>query len=259
MTGLREKITMRRHYSEHTPYLGLRSRLSQVWFNCWSILLLLIFVRVMLSTTGLNSDLDSARGEALSSCTGVESMGSAMASMPHYLSKGVNEMAASGIEASVRALQKMVLLLITGVQEIVIFVVHIMTSTYLCLIMLAINGSVGAVVDASKAIIDGVNKATKEIHDSLSDGIEDFESAFKKVTEKLVSIPNFFGGNFDIPELDLPDLDKLEKIQIPNRISEKLTEMKENVPDFKDVQQAADDAIRIPFKLLRVSIPDYYI
>ena len=108
-----------------TPYLGLRSRLSQVWLNRWTVLLLLILVRVLMSTTSMDNDLESARDKALSACTGVESMGSSMASMPFYMAKGVNEMTAKGIESAVRALEKTLMLLITGVQEMVVFVVNL--------------------------------------------------------------------------------------------------------------------------------------
>lgn len=81
----------------YTPYLGLRARLSQVWINKWTILLALVLARVLLAVNGLDSDIASAKTEALSACTSVENVGSAMASMPHYLSQGVNEMAADGV------------------------------------------------------------------------------------------------------------------------------------------------------------------
>lgn len=247
-----KNIRFRRHYSEYTPYLGLRSRLSQVWFNRWSLLLFLVFLRVLLSTNGLNTDMESARREALSSCTGVESMGSAMASMPHYLSKGVNELAASSVEAAVRALEKTVLMLITGIQEIIIFVVHMFTSTYLCLIMLAINSSIGAVTDAAKAIVEAAEKGAKAIFDEINDEKGDFESAINKVTEKISSVPNFFGANIEIPKLRLPSLDKLKDFSVANEVGADLDNLKENIPNFKEVQDAADNVIKKPFALLKV-------
>lgn len=55
-----------------TPYLGLRARLSQVWLNRWTILLLLVLARVLIAATGMQSDMDSAKREAQSACTSVE-------------------------------------------------------------------------------------------------------------------------------------------------------------------------------------------
>src|ERR1700753_1003704 len=73
-----------------TPYLGLRARLSQVWLNRWTILLLLVLVRTLLAVGTLDDGLAPARKEALSACTDVEDAGSTLASMPHYMSQGVN-------------------------------------------------------------------------------------------------------------------------------------------------------------------------
>lgn len=126
---------------EITPYLGLRARLSQIWINRWTILLFLILVRLLFAVADLHGGLDSARSEALSACTDVESVGSSLASMPHYMSKGVNELAASGVEKAVRGLQTMLFMTITGVEELVVFWINMLTSTYLCLITLAVSGS----------------------------------------------------------------------------------------------------------------------
>src|SRR5215831_3854077 len=74
-----------------TPYLGLRARLSQIWINRWTVLLLLVLVRTLIAIANIDNNIDSARRQALSACSGVEAAGSAMASMPHYMSQGVNE------------------------------------------------------------------------------------------------------------------------------------------------------------------------
>jgi len=98
-----------------TPYLGLQARLSQIWINRWTVLLLLILVRVLLMIASTDTSLSSARREALSACTSVETVGTTMASMPHYMARGVNSMTASGITKAVSGLESMVGLTVTGV------------------------------------------------------------------------------------------------------------------------------------------------
>src|SRR5436853_7801841 len=61
----------------YTPYLGLRARLSQIWINKWTVLLLLVLARVLLAVNNLDSDIAQAKSKALSSCTSVENVGSA--------------------------------------------------------------------------------------------------------------------------------------------------------------------------------------
>jgi len=202
----------------------------------------------MLATQSLDSDLSSARREALSACTGVESMGSAMASMPFYMSKGVNEMAASGIEAAVQGLQKTLLLMIKGIQEIVIFVVHIFTSTYLCLIMLAINASLGTVLDAAKEITEFVDKTMDSMVDDLADGVASAQKGLNDFLSGVNKVGSLFGEKLNF-KVDIP-LDKLRSFSIPNDVGDKIEAVKKKVPDFEEVQEAADNAIRIPFKIL---------
>jgi len=108
----------------YTPYLGLRARLSQVWINKWTILLLLVLCRVLLAVKNLDQNIASARTEALSACSKVEDIGSAMASMPHYLSLGVNDLAADGVTKAVNGLMDMLTLTVTGIEGLILFVIN---------------------------------------------------------------------------------------------------------------------------------------
>ncbi|KAI5846507.1 hypothetical protein DFP73DRAFT_476069 [Morchella snyderi] len=231
-----------------TPYLGLQARLSQVWFNRWTLLLFLVLVRLILATRSLDSDLVSARAEALSACTSVESMGSAMASMPSYMAAGVNELAAKSIETGVRAMEKSLLLVITAVQEIVVFVVNLLTSTYVCLITLAVQGSLGAVLDATEKIADFINGTLDKVLDGINGDVEKFEGAYNKVVDTINNMPVFLGMDINIPTLDIPSLDGLKGINIPDEFDSALNSIRDNIPTFDEVKEAADNAIRIPFK-----------
>lgn len=235
------------------PYLGLRSRLSQVWFNRWTLLLFLIMVRVLLATSSMDSDLDGARDKALSACTGVESMGSAMASMPFYMSKGVNEMAAIGVEAAVRALEKTVLMMITAIQEIVVFIINMFTSTYLCLITFAVKGSVGVVVDASKEITDFMNDALDTTFTAITDQAKSLENGINKVSDFIDNAPNFFGDAISIPKVNFDAVDGLKDIKVPTDFVKKLEEIEDSIPDFKTIKEMGNNLVRKPFQLLTVS------
>ena len=110
-----------------TPYLGLRARLSQTWINRWTVLLLLVLIRTIFAIASIDHNLDSARREALSACKSVEDVGSSMASMPHYMSSGVNQLSAVGIEKAVNGLMEMLIISITAVESIVVFFINLMT------------------------------------------------------------------------------------------------------------------------------------
>ncbi|KAF3117581.1 plasma membrane fusion protein prm1 [Orbilia oligospora] len=235
----------------HTPYLGLRARLSQIWFNRWTILFLLIVVRMIILVAGMNKDLDSAQIQAQSACTGVESMGSVMASMPHYMASGVNEAAAKGIEAAVRGLQKTLFLGITAIEAIVIFAINVLLQTYICLLTFAIRSSLGTVISAVDGISQFVNKTLTGIVDDIRGDVKSFEDAFNRFVDSLNTLGNFFGPGNKIPNLTLPSLNRLGKIQIPDSFSKGLEDLNKTIPTFDQVNDMYTSALKVPFDFIR--------
>ena len=235
--------------SNITPYLGLRSRLSQVWINRWTVLLFLILVRVSIAIIGLNHDIGSARTEAMSACKGVEDMGSAMASMPHYLSAGVNDLAASGVEKAIHGLHAMLLVTITGVEELIVFYVNMMTSTYMCLITLVVAGSLHVALQVIEDVTKFLNGTIKEIGKDLAAGIDDFQKGLNGFTKGINSIPQAFGAKEGIPTLNVTDdLTKLQNLTLPPGVDQELTKLNSSIPNFQEVQNFTDNVIRFPFE-----------
>lgn len=227
------------------PYLGLRARLSQIWINRWTILLLLVLVRLLFAIASTDSSLTSARREALSACTQVESIGSSMASMPHYMSKGVNELTASGVEKAVSGLMTMLEMSVTGVEEIILFVIHMMTSTYLCLITLAVSGSLHTAVEIGEAI-------NKQLDETIEEVTNDMGNAVKSVTDGINSIMdkiNFNLPGFDKPTINLDQqINKLKSLELPPQMQDGLTKLNQSIPTFTGVQNFTDNLIRAPFE-----------
>lgn len=235
--------------SNITPYLGLRSRLSQVWINRWTVLLFLILVRVSIAIIGLNHDIGSARTEAMSACKGVEDMGSAMASMPHYLSAGVNDLAASGVEKAIHGLHAMLLMTITGVEELIVFYVNMMTSTYMCLITLVVAGSLHVALQVIEDVTKFLNGTIKEIGKDLAAGIDDFQKGLNGFTKGINSIPQAFGAKGGIPTLNVTDdLTKLQNLTLPPGVDQELTKLNSSIPNFQEVQNFTDNVIRFPIE-----------
>ncbi|KAJ8096891.1 hypothetical protein POJ06DRAFT_263671 [Lipomyces tetrasporus] len=236
-----------------TPYLTARSRLSQVWINRWTIICVLVLAKLLLSSNSLNSGLESARSGAYTACEKVEVAGSALVSVPYYMSGGTNELLAMGVEASVDALIATLDLLIVGIEEIVVFVVNLVTGTYVCLITMAVTGSVSTVLNGTEAIISWVNETIGALGQEINSEIDSFNSALANVQVAVEKIGDFFTGStaLDWPTLSIPEISELENLSIPSSINEKLAELEANLPDFADVQNATSNAIRYPFEILR--------
>ena len=236
-----------------TPYLGLRARLSQIWINRWTVLLFLILVRLLIAVAGLNGGIGSAKSEALSACRGVESAASSMVSMPHYMSRGVNELAASGVEKAVRGLQSMLFMTITGVEELVVFFINMLTSTYVCLITLVVSGSLRAALKVIEDAEGFLNKTLGDIGTDIRKGIDGFSEGLNKFTGALNSVPQLFGDDKGgIPKLNLDgELDALDNLKLPGSINQGLDKLNDSIPTFTEVQNFTNNALRFPFEQVK--------
>lgn len=249
---------------QYTPYLGLQARLSQSWINKWTILLLLVLFRVLLAVKNLDNNISNAKSEALSACTSVESIGSAMASMPHYMSAGVNTMAAAGISSAVNALITTLLMTITGVEEIVLFVINMLTSTYACLITLVVDGSISAAISMIEDVADFMNKTIKAITSDIASDIKTFEADFNTFISAISDVTSLVGGSKTAPSMSVnvsTNLASLTEIQIPSSFDAGLEKVKANLPTFSQVQNLTNTIISIPFeevkKLVNESLGTY--
>lgn len=248
---------------DYTPYLGLRARLSQVWINRWTILLILIIVRLLLATKEIDSGVSSAKGEALSACTSVEKVGSAMASMPHYLADGVNSMAADGITKAVNGLMGMLMLTVTGLEEIILFYINMLTSTYVCLITLVISGSLHAALDMIEKVGDFMNETISGITGEMAEDVKGFQDTLNTFLGALSIPTGLLGSSKEPPKIDLTGpIAKLNGIEIDTtKMDTDLAKLNASIPTFADVQNFTNGVIRFPFeevkKLINESLAAY--
>ncbi|KAK3906158.1 hypothetical protein C8A05DRAFT_12091 [Staphylotrichum tortipilum] len=238
-----------------TPYLGLRARLSQLWFNRWTILLILVLVRVIILTGSLNDNIDDAKTKALSACTKVEDIGSAMASMPHYLSVGVNSLASDGITKAVSGMVQILMMILTGVENLIFFIINMYVGTYACLVAALIHGgldvSVKVVEGATKIMNDAIGTITGQITDNLGD-------VQKVINDIPGKITNFLGGltDIDLPKIDITkNLDDLKNIKINSGdLVKDLVSINKTIPTFDQVENFTKNAIAVPFDLVKQQV-----
>ncbi|KAI1404124.1 hypothetical protein F4819DRAFT_494976 [Hypoxylon fuscum] len=240
-----------------TPYLGLGSRLSQIWFNRWTVLLLLVLVNFLLTLGSLNSNLGDAKAKALSACTKVEDIGSAMASMPHYLSVGVNRLTASGITDAVAGLMKVLDMILTGVEQLILFVIGMMTDTYVCLIAMVVHGGLNAsalaitkTTEAMNDAIDGIAQAINEAGGAIETAISGIGDIFRRAD--IPPKPQIAG---DIQAVAA----KLSNVNINTTgfVSD-LDTLNKELPDFNDVKNLTATAVSIPFSFIREELSKAY-
>ncbi|CAI7636640.1 unnamed protein product [Penicillium discolor] len=193
----------------------------------------------------------SAKREALSACTSVESMGSAMASMPYYLSKGTNELVASSVDEAVSALKSVLLMTITGVGEILWFVINMMYSTYACLITMAVRGTVGAGIELIKEATEWINKTLKTISGDIESTVDKYKDELNSFLETINKVASVLSDDPSPINLN-GTITTLENLSLPssvNRTVEKLDSLV--LPNFKEIQNYTKTLFETPFKEVR--------
>ncbi|KAL1841809.1 hypothetical protein VTJ49DRAFT_6562 [Mycothermus thermophilus] len=244
---------------EVTPYLGLRARLSQLWFNRWTILLLLVLVRVVILTGSLNDNIGDAKVRALSACTKVEDIGSAMASMPHYLSVGVNSLASDAITKTVSGLVQLLMLLLEGVEGLLFFIINLYVGTFVCVATALIHGGLDVAIKAVEGATKAMNDAIKTISGQITDTIEDVQDVLNGIPNQIAgAIGSIFGGgdSINIPTIDISSsLDDLQNIRVDaTKVVGGLASLNKTIPNFDQVENFTKNAISVPFGLLRGQI-----
>ncbi|KAJ5476359.1 hypothetical protein N7475_002088 [Penicillium sp. IBT 31633x] len=190
----------------------------------------------------------SAKREALSACTSVESMGSAMASMPYYLSKGTNELVASSVDEAVGALKSVLLMTITGVGEILWFVINMMYSTYACLITMAVRGTVGAGIELVKEATEWINKTLKSIGGEIESTVDKYRDELDSFLETINKVASLFTD--DPSPIDLnSSISRLENLSLPSSVNSSIEKLDSIVlPNFKEIQNYTKTLFQTPFQ-----------
>ncbi|EFX06290.1 pheromone-regulated multispanning membrane protein [Grosmannia clavigera kw1407] len=243
-----------------TPYLGLRARLSQVWLNRWTVLLLIMLVRLLMLLGNLRNDIDNAKAEALSACTKVEDAGSAMASMPHYMSAGVNSLAADSISKAVQGGVELLMMVLTGVQQLILFVINMYIGTYVCLSTALIHGALDVGIGAADEVTSAMNKAISAVTGTLADDVTSVQSTINSVFSEIASSASVFGSSLTAPTINFTtQLDELKNIQVSDTAFVKTLEtLNTSIPTYDQAEQLASSALSIPFDAVKTLLNNTY-
>lgn len=186
-----------------------------------------------------------------------------MASMPYYMSHGVNELTVKGIEKAVNGLIQMLTMSVTGVQELVVFIINLLTSTYVCLITLAVGGSLHVAVKVAEEVGDFLNSTVKDVGKEIGDVAGDLQGVVNGLLGDTNNVGNLFTGRKpDAPTVDFSaEINKLNSLQLPAGYDHGLQKLNDSIPTFAEVNNMTNTAIRFPFqevkKLLNESLPKY--
>lgn len=242
-------------------YLQLGDRLSQIWLNKYTLVLLLAMLKLLFFSKSIQHAIEVSETYILSNCYSIDSLYSKMTdNTPHYLGIMGNYLIEKGMEETVKATLETLSLIVYASEGLVNFAIDLYSGTYACLIVSAVDGTVDVATNTTEKLISLVNDTVSSVANELDTGLNDISKIINKVIKAASKVENFFTGDDDdsnmtssIKSVNLT-ISALHNLYIPSSINDKLEELSAKTPDFAQVKNTTKNLISVPFNEVRKNI-----
>lgn len=242
-------------------YLHLNERLSQIWCNQYTVIILIMMIKIILFTRMLSNGFDNIKDYTLSNCESIDYYYSKFVdSTPHYMGKMGNYLIEKSMQETVSLSLKLISLLVTVSENVIDFMIDLWLGTWVCLAVSAIDASVDVATNTTESILNLVNGTVKSVANDLDDGLDGLSKIINKILSAVNDIKNSFTGNDNESDVDNQfkhvnlTVNRLRTLSIPNSINEKLEKLAGETPDFDTVKNKTKKAVAIPFNYVRKEI-----
>ncbi|KAK4460111.1 plasma membrane fusion protein PRM1 [Cladorrhinum samala] len=175
-----------------------------------------------------------------------------MASMPHYLSVGVNHLAADRVTAEVSTQSLKIDDILTISEAIIVFAIDLYFRTLACVVLQLVHTGLDVSVKFVDEASDGINSQISTITGALQDNVADINKVLNDARNSINNLIGFTGQNIDIPTIDVQkQIDDLSKISIGDVLSKDLEALNKTIPNFDQIQNLTTLAISRPFAFIR--------
>lgn len=219
-------------------YLNLWERLSQVWFNQWTLVLVLICFKLFIFRLSLVSSIDQISLASAAACKSANNLGLSISQYPNESVRQANEFVSWSLDVLILQHIQSLRLLVSVVKSLVVFCVEVLFGTYTCLITALVNGTVDLAFDATDTLISLVNLTLVAATTEIQKELKGIETIVKKLLSTIDKVKDFFkGGSNDdesrehVHRINLTLL-MLEDIRIPASVTDKIESVRSKVPTF---------------------------
>ncbi|BGP51676.1 plasma membrane fusion protein prm1 [Rhodotorula kratochvilovae] len=233
------------------PYLGPRAHLSLSWLSQHFLALLLVLVALAFLLAQIPALVADAKSSLNAACAGVEGAASVAVSLPHYMADGVNEMNVRAVNALSEGAGTVLDLMLQALEAIVLFMIDMYRSLFLCLLDLAVHGSITVLVKGIEEAQEFVTDALGGVRTAIQESISGVNTLIDHTVGLIDDIP---GVDIDVPQIDVPELSALENVTLPDTLIHALTELNSSIPTLDEFRSGLDSLISTPIEALRSSI-----
>ncbi|GAA5993223.1 hypothetical protein JCM10908_004517 [Rhodotorula pacifica] len=233
------------------PYLGPQARLSLSWLSQHFLALILVLITLSYLLSSIPHLVDEAKDSLGAACKGVEGAASVAVSMPHYMADGVNELNVKAVNAITQGAGTVLDLLLQALEAIVLFMIDMYRSLYLCLLDLAVHGSLTVLVKGIEEAQEFVTEALQGVRTTIQGAVSGVNSGLEHTIGLIDKLP---GVDIDVPHIDIPQLSALENVTLPNTLVNALENLNSTIPTLDEFRSSLDSLISRPIEELRSSI-----
>lgn len=188
------------------PWLGLRARLALCVFSPTILALAFIAARLVLSASDVDDKVADAKARIWASCRGAEHAATTAASMPRIMASNFNDATSRAVTDTVQGLGRVLLLGIEGLENLLIFLVDMYRSLFLCVVELVVRGSLSLLISAVQLISDGVHAAAQGIQETITASITGINALLTSSVSAINDVAELFGKSVTAPQISQPDL-----------------------------------------------------
>lgn len=164
----------------------------------------------------------------------------------------MNELVANGITDTVRGLINVLMMILTGVEEIIMWYISFTEGTFLCLFTVLIHGIVTLAGDAVGLAVDAVNELIKPVMDAVTGAVSGVEDVLRGIQA--------FTGNAGSDLSKITDgMDQLSNLQLDNSaIIGDILDLNNKIPNFTTLQTDIQFIIDMPFETIKLLLNESY-
>ncbi|KIM27005.1 hypothetical protein M408DRAFT_176396 [Serendipita vermifera MAFF 305830] len=237
-------------YDHLGPYLRLSHRLSLAPFAYPIIAVAFVALRFYLSLQSAKGLIEDAKELVIASCLGAQRAASSVVSFPRWMALQTNEQIINVARDTLDASRSGLNLCLTALNKIIVFVIDVYQSFYLCLFQFLIRGGLAGIIALTKTVEDGLNSLGARITSAVGSAQSGINSAITTANGLFGRIPGFSSVSIPTMSVDVNSLD----ITVPDTLSSTLTNLNNSLPTLNQLRADLANLISTPFTNLQAQI-----
>ncbi|KAG5417518.1 PRM1 [Candida metapsilosis] len=229
-------------------YLDFFEKSTQIYLNQYTILLILIIIKLLLLRNSLINTISKQLIDE-STCDD-ETFQPTLNALHNMIFDNVAKLQYSGIV--------FIVIIIKTIRELTIFYIDLFLGTYVCLLNALVRGTTEFAFDASESVIQAVNVTIVEATNGIEEGLQGLSTFLNDVSTGFTAIGNLFSGSSSTSNANSYEqkinisLGALkDKIAIPGSVLGKINNARNvSINELEDINKQTQNLIKTPFNLI---------